>query len=69
MSCALVKSGIGLSLKEKLLRENLKVNSLKIVDDSHIHKNHSGYREGGNTHFTIKIDADEFKNIPPLKFY
>jgi BolA protein len=34
--------------------------SLEIIDDSDKHAGHSGAREGGESHFTIKIVASAF---------
>ena len=33
---------------------------LEIVDDSDKHKGHAGAREGGESHFTVNIEADAF---------
>ena len=33
---------------------------LEVVDDSERHRGHSGYREGGETHFSVRIVADAF---------
>lgn len=35
---------------------------LEITDDSEDHRGHGGYREGGNTHFSIKIRTEKFNN-------
>lgn len=34
--------------------------SLQVVDDSARHAGHAGAREGGESHFTVKIVSDRF---------
>lgn len=34
--------------------------SLDVIDESEAHKGHSGYREGGETHFRVVIKAAAF---------
>lgn len=46
---------------EQLLREKLNPTQLRIVDDSEKHRGHGGWREGGETHFTIEISSEMFK--------
>ncbi len=36
---------------------------LHVEDDSESHRGHSGYREGGNTHFNVTIRADAFNGL------
>lgn len=33
---------------------------LSIVDDSHKHEGHSGWKEGGETHFRVEIVSEHF---------
>lgn len=33
---------------------------IEVVDDSERHRGHSGYREGGETHFSVRIVAAAF---------
>lgn len=33
---------------------------LEVHDDSEAHRGHGGYREGGGTHFNVKIRAEIF---------
>ena len=33
---------------------------LEVVDDSESHRGHAGYREGGESHFTVTITAGAF---------
>ncbi len=35
--------------------------SLKVIDESHLHAGHAGHREGGQTHYRLYIVADAFK--------
>ena len=37
--------------------------SLEIVDESEAHKGHGGWREGGETHFRIRIAAPAFDGM------
>ncbi|CAD0183562.1 transcriptional regulator BolA [Ruegeria sp. THAF57] len=34
---------------------------LEVVDDSESHRGHSGYQEGGESHFNVRIRAAAFK--------
>jgi BolA protein len=33
---------------------------LEVIDQSESHRGHAGYREGGETHFHVRITADAF---------
>lgn len=33
---------------------------LDVSDDSEAHRGHAGYREGGQSHFTVLIEAEAF---------
>ncbi|HSM20067.1 MAG TPA: BolA family protein [Hyphomicrobiales bacterium] len=33
---------------------------LEVIDDSERHRGHSGYREGGETHFSVRIVSEAF---------
>jgi BolA protein len=35
--------------------------SVKVVDESHLHAGHAGSREGGQTHYRVYIVSDAFK--------
>lgn len=37
--------------------------ALEIVDDSESHRGHSGFQEGGESHFQITIKADAFSEM------
>jgi BolA protein len=45
---------------ERKLTEALRPQRLEIRDDSHKHAGHSGWREGGETHFHVEIVSDAF---------
>lgn len=34
--------------------------SLDVIDESHHHQGHGGWREGGETHFRVRIVAEAF---------
>ena len=36
---------------------------LEVIDESEKHRGHAGYREGGDSHFRVKIQADELKGL------
>jgi BolA protein len=43
------------------LRERLNPISLSVMDESHQHVGHGGWREGGETHFRIDIVSAAFE--------
>ncbi|WP_193368575.1 BolA family protein [Pelagibius marinus] len=45
---------------EHKLTQALAPQRLKIVDDSEKHKGHAGYREGGETHFSVEVVSEAF---------
>lgn len=36
---------------------------LSVVDDSERHRGHAGFQEGGESHFNVKIRAQDFENM------
>ena len=46
---------------EMLLREGLAPHSVEVVDDSESHRGHSGFQEGGESHFNVRIRAAVFE--------
>ena len=36
---------------------------LDVIDDSEKHRGHGGYREGGETHFTVRIVSPAFAGL------
>ena len=39
---------------------------LEVVDESHLHAGHAGWRQGGETHFRVTIVADAFEGASRL---
>jgi BolA protein len=37
--------------------------SLEVIDDSDKHSGHSGEREGGESHFTVKVTSSAFTGL------
>ena len=42
------------------LRAAFSPRELEIVDESEIHRGHAGFREGGESHFRVRIAAEAF---------
>ena len=40
---------------------------LVIIDESHKHHGHAGWREGGETHFRVEIVAAAFRDVPRIE--
>ena len=49
-------------MREKLIAAYNPV-ALEIIDESEAHRGHGGYREGGETHFKIIIQAAAFNGL------
>ncbi len=45
------------------LEEAFAPSELSVVDDSEGHRGHGGYREGGESHFNVKIRSAHFKGL------
>jgi BolA protein len=45
---------------EQKLRAAFAPKVLTVSDDSHRHRGHAGWREGGETHFTVTVLSDAF---------
>jgi BolA protein len=39
---------------------------LEVIDESERHRGHSGWREGGETHFRVRIATQQFAGKPRL---
>ena len=50
---------------ERRLRRALSINSIKVVDESHLHVGHPGAASGGG-HFHVTITAKNFDGLPML---
>lgn len=46
---------------ETKLTAALQPERLKVVDESHLHKGHGGYRPGGESHFRVEIVSAAFE--------
>lgn len=42
------------------LTEAFAPQELKVIDESHQHQGHGGWREGGETHFRVNIVSESF---------
>ncbi|MFN3672107.1 MAG: BolA family protein [Bosea sp. (in: a-proteobacteria)] len=42
------------------LQNALAPSSLEVIDESHQHQGHGGWREGGETHFRVVVVSDRF---------
>ena len=45
---------------ESRLREAFKPSELEVIDESEQHRGHGGWREGGETHFRVRMVSDSF---------
>ena len=43
------------------LEREFRPQHLEVVDESELHRGHAGYREGGGSHFRVRMRADAFK--------
>jgi BolA family transcriptional regulator, general stress-responsive regulator len=44
----------------KRLTEAFRPDALEVIDESHLHHGHAGWREGGETHFRVKLVSASF---------
>ena len=49
------------------LNDAFKPESLKVVDESHMHEGHAGHRPGGETHYRVYIVAEAFRGKSRLE--
>ncbi len=52
-----------MTMKESMTRKletALSPVALEVIDESHLHAGHAGWRESGETHFRIHVVADAF---------
>ncbi|MCV6546814.1 MAG: BolA family transcriptional regulator [Cohaesibacter sp.] len=52
---------------EKKLTHQLQPDFLQVIDESEKHRGHGGWREGGETHFAIKIQAKAFADLSRIQ--
>ena len=50
---------------EERLRNALTIDSIEIIDESHLHIGHAGAASGGG-HFHVTIIAENFEGLPTL---
>ena len=62
------KMNISTSIKQKLKKEFSPI-KLVIQDVSEMHRGHAGFKEGGESHFIIKIKSNYFKNMNKLQIH
>lgn len=48
---------------EAQLTEVFAPDHLKVTDDSHLHAGHAGAPDGGESHFTVEIQASRFAGL------
>jgi BolA protein len=48
---------------EKKLTHQLQPDFLEVIDESEQHRGHGGWREGGETHFAVRIQAKAFDDL------
>lgn len=48
---------------EEILRTNLQINFLEVVNNSYLHSGHVGDDGSGETHFKISISSNDLKSI------
>ncbi len=53
-------------IKEKLTAA-FSPEAIKVLDDSHHHAGHAGAREGGESHFTVRMTATSLKGLSRVK--
>tara|TARA_B100001057_G_scaffold331207_1_gene331512 strand:+ start:223 stop:477 length:255 start_codon:yes stop_codon:yes gene_type:complete len=51
------------SIIEKTLRECFQPELLEVVDESELHRGHSGFKEGSQTHFRVVISSKIFAKL------
>jgi BolA protein len=54
-----------MSMKERISQHlaALQPLDLEVIDESEQHRGHGGWREGGETHFRVKIRAEAFDGL------
>ena len=62
------KIKISTSIEQKLKKEFSPI-KLIIQDVSEMHRGHAGFKEGGESHFIIKIKSNFFKNMNKLQIH
>lgn len=47
--------------------ENLTPTRIEVIDESEGHRGHGGWREGGQTHFRVKLASPRFAGLSRLQ--
>lgn len=50
-----------LQVIEAKLTDGLAPTKIEVIDESHQHEGHSGWKEGGNTHFRVLVVSSLFE--------
>lgn len=50
------------TIKQKLISA-LNPMEIEVLDESHLHAGHAGARDGGESHFAVKIVSEKFKGL------
>jgi BolA protein len=51
------------------LTEAFRPATLEVVDESHLHKGHGGWRPEGETHFRVRIVAQAFQGLTRVEVH
>ncbi|MCH2207149.1 MAG: BolA family transcriptional regulator [Lentisphaerales bacterium] len=51
----------------EILNKEFEPLHLEVIDESHLHAGHMGYREGVSTHFRVTIVSEKFEGLMPIK--
>ena len=62
------KNFISTSIEHKL-KKNFSPTELIIQDVSEMHRGHAGFKEGGESHFIVKIKSNYFKDMAKLEIH
>ena len=62
------KIKISTSIEQKLQKEFSPI-KLIIQDVSEMHRGHAGFKEGGESHFIVKIKSNYFKDMTKLEIH
>jgi len=52
---------------ENKIKENINVSSLNVVNNSNLHKGHSGDDGSGETHFCVEVTSKDFDGLSRIQ--
>ena len=52
---------------EQKLTEAFAPSEIEVIDESEKHRGHAGYREGGESHFQVRMRAAEFSGMSRIE--